>query len=67
VDRFVIAVRLRTAFCSVLATIACRSAIERGDRLKQPGGEHQGNVLALCIAPLELYYASLRRGSQMMR
>jgi hypothetical protein len=67
VVRFVIAPRLPTAFCSAFATIACRSAIKRGDRLDQPGGEHQGNVIALCLAPLELYCASLRRGSQMMR
>jgi hypothetical protein len=36
-------------------------------RYNQPVGEHQGNVLDFCLAPLELYYASLHRSSQMMR
>jgi hypothetical protein len=64
VGRFVISTSSQTAFYSarVLATIVCHSAVKLGDKLHQPAGEHEGNVLAACLASLEFYYAHFRRG-----
>jgi hypothetical protein len=63
VGRFVISTRSQTAFYSarVLATIVCHSAIKLGVKLHQPAGDHEGNVLAVCLASLEFYYAHFRR------
>jgi hypothetical protein len=59
-----ISTRSHTAFYSagVLAPIAWHSAVKLGDKLHQPDGEHEGNVLAVCLASLEFYYAHLPRG-----
>jgi len=58
VGRFVISTRSQTAFYSarVLATTVCHSAVKLGDKLHQPDGEHEGSVLAVCLAWLEFYY-----------
>ena len=61
---FVIAAKPQTAFYSAraLATKVCHSAVKLGDKLYQPVGEHEGNVLAVCLASLEFYEAHFRRG-----
>jgi hypothetical protein len=60
----VIAAKPQTAFYSsrALATIVCHYAVQLGDKLYQPVGEHEGNVLAVCLASLEFYEAHVRRG-----
>jgi hypothetical protein len=60
----VIAAKPQSAFYSArdLATIVCHPAIKLGDNLYQPVGEHEGNVLAVCLASLEFYDAHFRRG-----
>jgi hypothetical protein len=55
--RFVIAARPQTAFYSagILATIACHSAVNLGDKLHSLVGEHEGHILAVGLALLERF------------